>query len=251
MEEIKTGRQKMVPWKKYRVPEDMLDLMGKLEAVFPPDQVSITVAGRAIEPVTDLGHAGRELWFSIQYGVKDRREALASLWSQLVPMGLTPWTRYPIPHPEDHVFHVFGVWQRVYDRLIAEGRGHLAWPSLCAAALCDVGLWRGNKKVERSVQTQLHRIGHSPGNIDGRIGKKTLAALRGAGLSDVPLKEALVILNKRAEARISKRPRKQGHVVLPGIDFTVHSFGGVTHLTKPGGADLAITGPGRVVVDLR
>jgi len=244
-------RQNLVTWNGFKIPEDSFPLFQSLESTLPSDDIEIQVPGGMLGPITELGNAGREVWLLFKNKPARRDDALALLWSQVVPLGLTPWMRYPISHSEDHVFHVFGCWQIVYDRLIAEGRGHHAWTSLCVAALCDVGAWTGNKLVERSVQTQLHRIGHSPGAIDGRIGDRTLAALRAAGLGEIPLKDSLGELNSRKSVKVPRRARKQGHIVLPGIDFSVHSFGGVTHLTQPGGAGLGITGPGRVVIDVR
>ena len=108
---------------------------------------------------------------------------LRSLWSIAIPLGFTPWSRWPVPGELDDLFHFAGPWQQVVDRLLAEGRGELAWQSACCAASCDVGAWKGDRELERFVQAQLHRVGANPGSLDGVVGRRTVDALNSIGLS--------------------------------------------------------------------
>lgn len=176
---------------------------------------------------------------------------LAKLWGVAVPLHFTPWDRNPVPSPTDQVFHFLGPWETLYQRLIASGRGEHAWASTCVAAQCDVGVWEGNRELERFVQAQLHRIGQNPGPIDGQIGPQTVAAIHALGLKDV---RDLTLLAKELESRptgvISSANRVYGHVVVPGRDLSVSTFGKIKSTKTKNGVALTIDGPGRVVVDI-
>lgn len=175
---------------------------------------------------------------------------LAALWSMTVPLGLTPWNRYPVPGHKDHQFHNFGPWKPLMDRLLAEGRGHLAWPSVCCAAQVDAGIWKGDKTVERFVQAQLHRIGYNVGPVDGIIGPRTAQAIETMGLSGIPLKQIAETLVDREPPTPSKRDSSTGHIVVPGRSLSVASFGDVRTVQTNNGVSLDVRGRGRVVVDI-
>jgi hypothetical protein len=170
----------------------------------------------------------------------------------MVPLGFTPWLRYPVVGDHDMMFHFLGPWKLIYERLIAEGRGHLAWPSVCAAAQTDVGTWKGDKTQERSIQAQLHRVGHNAGPINGIMDTVTIAALDAAGLTGVPMADALKRLCEMPNAlpMKSEQGRTQGHIVLPGQQMTVMAYGGIRAVRTTQGAALTVDGPGRLVIDI-
>ena len=147
-------------------------------------------------PHLSMRITGREFYLSVEKeGVKDPMEKLALLWSIAVPLGFIPWMRYPVASEgQDQVFHYLGPWAEIGDYLHGGGRGDLAWPSVVAAAQCEVGRWEGSRRLERTVQTHLHRLGIHSGPVDGTIGELTLAALRALGLGGLSSQEALEVL---------------------------------------------------------
>lgn len=197
--------------------------------------------------------AGRELNLRIQFPDREtsREEEVATLWGLAVPLGFTPWNRYPVPGAGDEVFHFLGPWQGLYDHLASEGRGELAWSSVCAAALCDVGRWKGTKMMERFVQAQLHRVGLPCGPIDGQIGPKTLAAIQALGLKGLALGEVARQLLYWEVAEPVEEERRFGHVLLPGREVAVSSYGKIATQRTKGGVALTVDGPGRVIIDVR
>jgi hypothetical protein len=175
---------------------------------------------------------------------------LRSLWSIAIPLGFTPWSRWPVRGDLDDLFHFAGPWQQVVDRLLAEGRGELAWQSACCAAACDVGVWDGDRDLERFVQAQLHRVGANPGAVDGVVGRRMAAALSSVGLAG-DLDAAAAELSGRtgpSGARPDPSGRWTGHVSIPGMT-SIATYGKAASVRIPGGAALTIEGPGRVVID--
>lgn len=176
---------------------------------------------------------------------------LARLWAVTVPLQITPWDRDPLPSATEHVFHYLGPWQTLYQRLIASGEGEHAWVSACIAAQCDVGVWEGDRKIERFVQAQLHRIGQNPGPVDGRIGPRTVAAIHALGMKSLKdLKVLAEELKNRQTGVISSRNRVYGHVVVPGREMSVAAHGKVRAVKTAQGVALTVDGPGRVIVDI-
>lgn len=201
---------------------------------------------------------GREVYLRVEIlkdeeGDASRREReLAMLWAMAVPLGLVPYTRYPLPGPHDAVFHCFGEWNILMDNLLGAGRGEAGWPAFCCAAQLDVEKWEGPRPTERLVQAHLHRLGFNVGAVDGILGNKTQGGLRAAKLHSMPLSQAA--------ARIVEEPPHvpkildravQGRVEAPDVDFSIHSYGQVRATRTVRGADLQISGPGRVVLDVR
>ena len=180
-----------------------------------------------------------------------RREAeIATLWGLAIPLRFLPWKRHPTPGGGDTVFHFLGPWATLHDHLLSEGRGEIAWASVCAAAQVDVGSWEGTKNVERFVQAQLHRLGFACGPVDGEIGQRTLGALRSLGMQGMSLKEMAQALSKARDPRKHTSKRRLGHVVLPGEDVSVVSYGEVAVARTPHGAEVTVDGPGRIVVSV-
>ncbi len=207
-------------------------------------------------PAWSLIPAGREILLDLRFkedkGSEEskRERELAMLWGLVVPLGFTPWSRYPLPAPGDNVFHYFGPWQTLYDHLIGEGRGEAAWPSLCAAAQCDVGAWEGPQAVERTVQAQLHRVGTNVGPVDGIIGQRTLEGLKRLGLQGQKLMDAVEKLLSFDNAPRDPQERQFGHVVIPGHNSSIVCSGQVYSTKTAQGAALTIEGPGRVIIDV-
>lgn len=199
-----------------------------------------------------LRPAGREVYLRL---LNERGEnELALLWELAVPLGFVPWLRFPVPdaHGLDTVFHHPGEWAMLVDALHAEGQGEQAWPSLCAAAQVDAGVWGGDKPVERFVQAQLHRLGVSCGPVDGVVGGRTLAALKSLGLGGRALTEVAEKLAGMAphagtgKSEKRTRARQQVHVVVP---TPVKSEGFVTgsllSSRTPQGYTVNVGGPGQ------
>lgn len=195
--------------------------------------------------------AGREVWLSASpaSGPRDDAQALAMLWSLAVPCGLTPWLRFPVPGPYATVFHCMGPWQALVDRLLAEGRGHLAWPSACAAAQLDVGQWQGDKTETRLLQAQLHRVGLNCGAIDGVVGPRTQAAIMAVGLPSDPTAR-LEALFAAEPNQVAASERGHGLLSIPGRFLALTPSGGVVVERTPTGAALTVTGSGRLIVDV-
>ena len=197
-----------------------------------------------LPPALSLRPAGREVVLGF-----DSEEGLATLWGAAIPCGFVPFDRYPVPGPTAGVFHFLGPWQRLFDSLLGEGRGEVAWESVCTAAQVDVGTWQGDRPIERYVQAQLHRLGFPCGPVDGVINDRTLSSMRALGLMGMTLTGVAETLEQRSPVQAPEGTRRFGYVVAPGA-VSVVSTGGVATTRTPHGVTLTIDGPGRVVVDV-
>ena len=166
--------------------------------------------------------AGREVFLRLDHRIEfvDPQTALDALWSMAVKLRFTPWLRYPVADAVgDSIFHYMGPWQMLHDRLMAEGRGHLVWPSLCVATQCDAGVWTGDNVLVRSLQAQLHRIGYNAGPVDGLLNSRTNAAIEAAGLKNMAVRAALDCLLPMPSAipETSERGKRvQGNLLIGG-----------------------------------
>lgn len=204
---------------------------------------------RGHEPLSLL-KAGREVHFEFQKPGATPQDALHAAWGCAVPLGFTPKLRHPLIEPGCKVFHFFGPWQSLYGKLLAEGRGHLAFPSVCAAAQVDVGEWGGDKEEARFVQAQLHRIGRNPGPVDGVIGQRTAAAIESLNLARSSI--AVVAEHLRTANPPSQSSKEQrGHLLIPNKELVIQGHGGVKAWPMQNGAGIQVSGPGRLVVDVR
>jgi len=134
--------------------------------------------------------------------------------------------------------------------LMSEGRGHLAWPSVCAATQMDVGTWAGDNPDQRFVQGQLHRIGKNIGAVDGIIGPRTVEAMESLGLNRAVFVKVQEFLRTAEPPKSAPMIRTTGHVAIPGWDLNIATFGGVKSVQTRQGATLTIDGPGRVIIDV-
>jgi hypothetical protein len=193
--------------------------------------------------------AGRLFKISFYKGDVQEGRRIAFVWSLAIPERFTPWDRNPVPSETQGVFSYLGPWEILYERLVAEGRGDVAWLSVCVAAQCDAGVWEGDRPVERFVQAQLHRVGQNCGPLDGIIGPRTVAAIKALGLEGLKLEELAAELMGRYPAGVIRQDRKYGHLSL-GVPFTVETFGLVKKVRNPAGASFIIEGPGRILVEI-
>jgi hypothetical protein len=254
---------------------DTVDALRKLEQRVAKLSTSLTIQGRpqptmawgqvredpgplGLPPEWSAVSTGREIYLRLKMDKDEGSEAtrrereLAMLWGLVVPLGFTPYTRYPLPGPHDEVFHFFGEWTTMMDQLLGAGRGEAAWPGFCCAAQLDVGKWEGGRGTERLVQCHLHRIGYNVGAIDGIVGNKTQGALRAAGMHSLEMTEVAKQIVKMAP-HVPEILEKdvQGRLEMPGVDWSIHPYGQVRTTRTVRGADFHISGPGRVVIDVR
>lgn len=250
-------RLQLINYRGFPVTPDTRDALVKLEG-----RANETGKWRLVllgpSPGTGVGNphslapAGREVHFALRRSDKNEQEALNAAWACAVPLGFTPCDRWPRVTDTAHVFYFLGTWQSLNDRLLGEGRGHLAWPSVCAAAQVDVGAWKGDKAEERFVQAQLHRMGRNVGPVDGVIGPRTTAGVETLGMKQPTL--GLV----KEHVRVARTPESEpsptvgrGHLVLPGHKVRVQAFGGVkAQQNGESGAFLVANGQGRVVIEV-
>jgi hypothetical protein len=201
-------------------------------------------------PHLSMRPTGREVQLRLSIRDGSPQDELALLWGLAVPLGFTPWNRYPVPGDNDDLFHYLGPWQMLFDHLCGEGRGELAWPSVCCAAQSDTGTWEGDRRPERFVQAQLHRLGLHCGPVDGVIGERTTSALQALGMVGTTLEETAESLGKFKSPKTSTQGRRHGHIVIDGDDVAVFSFGKVATQRTKQGVSLTIDGPGKVVLDI-
>lgn len=201
--------------------------------------------------IVSMRPTGREVYLGVRFhgaGPDPMRE-LATLWGLAIPLGFMPWDRYPMPSKTAHVFHYLGPWTRLVSFLHGEGRGELAWPSLCAAAQLEVGTWEGDRPLERMVQMHLHRLGIHCGPVDGIVSENTLQPLRALGMGAMPLTDAVGALAAiKTPVPPKKKERQTGYLSMKGRLPEAFVDGGVqTTLTKQGLA-VSVDGPGRLVL---
>jgi len=201
-----------------------------------------------------LHPAGRQVQFRLlkpEGEDTDPQQALNAAWGLAIPLGFTPWNRYPIAGaPGDTVFHYLGPWRTISDRLMAEGRGHLAWPSVCCAAQVDVGVWKSLDVDRLFVQAQLHRVGRNCGPVDGVIGPRTTECIDTLGLKNSTFQKVAEHLQSMPSPQQERQCSQVGHVALPGQNLMVSTFGSIKAVRTPQGATLTVDGPGRVILDV-
>jgi hypothetical protein len=204
---------------------------------------------------TDLAPSGREICFEMKHidGFNtDTQDQINALWGLAIPMGFTPYNRYPLNDSISFMFHYLGCWQPLTDRILAEGRGNHLWSSLVCACLVDIGEWKGNKALVRMIQTQLHRIGYNCGIIDGIVGSRTLKCIQANNLQGLELSEIAEILIKADKKdQASSEKTTKGFVSLPNRQFQVTSYGKVLTVKNNNGVAIESgdTG-GRLIIDI-
>jgi len=245
-------RERLINFRGLLLTPDTAAATEKLLSLLDGNKWAATLRGPSAATLWDarsLILSGREVWIKVSHPEADAQSCLDALWGHAVPLGFTPWQRYPLTaSPGELVFDYFGPWQLLFDSLLSEGRGHQAWPSLCAAAQCDVGTWKGDKFEGRFIQAQLHRIGFPCGPIDGVIGARTMQAVTAAGLAAFSSQQLLERLCKMQPPQSSPQARRLGHLALPGQKLVLTTSGGVRATQTVMGALLTIDGPGQLIV---
>lgn len=201
-------------------------------------------------PELSLRPAGRELRLRVEAPGLSRQRAVELVWAAAVPCGITPWLRYPVSGVGDDVFHALGPWQILYDSLLGEGLGELAWPSLCAAAQADAGRWGGGREDVVFLQAQIHRLGVPCGPVDGEVSERVLSCVRALGIPPNLLpREAGLLLSRRETPRPRRSSRGVGFISLG--DGATATASGSAYLTRTAhGYAVTYDGYGRIVVDL-
>lgn len=234
-----------------------LEISGPQRTAMSWDGLSIASGFTKQPPHTSMWITGREVCISLRFkedpfadpNSKEARE-VAALWGLVIPLGFTPWDRYPVVTETRRVFHYLGPWHQLHDHLLGEGRGEYGWTSVVAACQLDVGTWGGDKPTERFVQAQLHRIGLNPGPVDGMIQDRTLATIKAAGLHGMSMSELAKVLAEKQTIGPVRDDRTTGYVVIPNRKFSLAPFGGVKAVRTPTGAAITVDGPGRLVIDV-
>lgn len=239
----------------YVTPDLITPLNMLLEKVKTFDNLKLSFQKPELDPLLSGEYSMLETGREVRLIVKDEdltlEEELGLMWALAIPLKFTPIERYPIPGPRQSVFHFLGPWALLYERLLAEGRGELSWPSVCIAAQCDVGAWKGDKPVERNVQAQLHRVGINCGPIDGIIGPRTVTGLKAARLSNISLETAEKELREQPSAVLKMNKKNvYGHLVIQNTEYSVNTFGRITSTRVNNGTAFVVQGPGRIVVDV-
>ena len=246
-------RTRLMTYKGMIVTPDVAKALGALEANASNNgkwRVRFIRSPMVHHSPISLEPAGRSVRFVLEKDGVDQQESLYAAWGFAVPLGFTPKLRDPLLDLDYDVFHYFGPWQAVYGKMLAEGRGHLAWPSVCAAAQVDVGVWQDDKAEARFVQAQLHRLGRNCGPIDGVVGQRTAAAIESLALPRGSL--AVVAEHLRVAGNpMATLTASRGHLHLPGHELVIAAHGGVKSWPMDNGAGFEVSGPGRIIVDVR
>jgi hypothetical protein len=203
-----------------------------------------------LPPPLSFRSTGREVGLRVEVleGSASREAEIAALWALAVPRGFIPWTRYPVPGAGDEVFHYLGPWAALGDFLQGEGRGDQTWPSMCAAAQCEVGTWEGGRAVEHLMQTHLHRLGIHCGPVDGFIGERTLSSLRALGLGGLTMADAVASLQKMTPPTVDTSDvQRAGHFSIEGSLPEAFTSGKVNTIRTQTGYAVAVDGPGRLI----
>lgn len=247
-------RIKCKTWKGIHLTPDALNAIQKLEEHAYKTwgwRLICDQAPQKVLPSTQsLASAGREVYMRLEHPThQNPQRALEALWGFAIPLGFTPWPRHPVlvGAAYEHVFHFLGPWQVVYDRMIAEGRGHLAWSSVRAAALSDVGAYAEPNKEGVFLQAQLHRVGQNPGAVDGVLGPRTAQAFQALELATGKRFTKAQWLAKLP----TFQPPKQSSLAIISCttNHQIQSFGEIQTIRSNQGAKVKINGPGRIVVD--
>ncbi len=247
------SRVSLVAYRSASVTPDVAEALRQAERATLPRGARLLIKA---SPQPEARHlslvpAGREVRVQLTLNPKPETTVeLALLWGILLPLGFTPKNRYPVPGPDDDVYHFLGPWQGLLDHLCGEGLGGEAWPSLSCAAQVDAGVWEGDRPIERFVQAQLHRLGLHCGPVDGIVTERVSLALRALGVSGMTLEETAAELGRYRVPPVDVTERRFGHIVVPGDDLTVVSYGKVLTTRTAQGVALTVDGPGRVILTI-
>jgi hypothetical protein len=214
------------------------------------------------DPKSLMSLAGREVTLKVKQSSLAEVENnlsyfISALWAIAVPLGFTPWNRYPTPTGDlnlDFKLHFFGPWYTIYEKICSEGRGESAWHSMQDASLVDVGRLEHSQVLEKFVQSQLHRWGYNCGLVDGVLGPRVQNCLKALNAPGLNLKDLAEYLKGESPADLKKHGAREtvyGQVVIPNYNFKVFTYGKVYSAGQASGsAALTVEGPGRVILDV-
>ena len=241
-------REKLISFAGVRTTADLKEALDKLEnRLGKLGDVRLKISTSS---ATSLGSLGRELLMELVSSKYTKEECVFLLWGNAIPCGFTPLDRFPnLPTETSAVFQYYGKWQVLLDNHLKEGQGEYAFDSLLVATACEIGAWKGDRGIERYIQAQLHRLGHSVGQLDGIIKDREQEAFRSMGLQGISLED---IAKRLYHTKKSITPRKEGkgYVVLPNIPHQVYSYGEVNTNRTANGVSISARGTGRIVIDL-
>lgn len=246
-------RVRLKVYKGLTVAPDVAAALRQLEARASGKGWRVKLVKPDVQPYSPLSllPAGREVCFVLEKDGVSQQESLYAAWGLAVPLGFTPKLRDPLVEADYMVYRYLGPWQALYGKLLAEGRGHLAWPSVCCAAHVDAGVWKGDKEETRFVQAQLHRVGRNCGPIDGVVGQRTAAAIESLALPRASLAVVAEHLLKASPPQPEEAKVVRGHLHIPGRKLVVQGHGGVKAWPMDNGAGFEVSAPGRIVVDVQ
>lgn len=171
-------------------------------------------------------------------------------WSLAIPLGFTPFIRYPMRMDGDDIYHYFGHWRAYYDGLCSRGMGGIAWREFITASLVETGQWSGTKRTERTVQANLAKLGLYFGPIDGMVNEETLSAIEAAGLSGKEITEVSTALEGREVQQEKHRGRSTGYILFQDASVAVSGYGSVSYSKTATGYAVTASGKCRLLVDI-
>lgn len=200
--------------------------------------------------------SGRELL--IRYSSKNSLnltvyEKICTVWSLAYPLGFLPYYRHPLPGEGSDLFHFFGTWQPIMERLYSEGSGEYAWSSMWYASMTDIGKIAHDGYLMFLIQGQLHRLGINCGPVNGVLTDRTKKSLQSLGLYGVTYENIAIELCSR-DPSTNKIQNNKGYLYLStaSIDreIDINQTGDVGVVNDPNGIKFNIgTGSGRITVD--
>lgn len=239
---------KLISFRGVRTTPDLKDALDSLEerlAKIGGVRLKLTTSD-----ASPLGSLGREIRMTLE-GDYAKEDLVCLLWGNAIPCGFTPLDRYPNLNTDTwNVFQFYGHWQMLLENHLKEGQGEFAFASLVCACKCELGVWDGDRALERAVQSHLHRVGYSIGVVSGAISEHDQRAFRSLGLGDLPLSKILERLEKIEKPKSVSQEKKTGYLVLPDIDHRVYAYGDVATSKTTNGVSITKRGLGRIIVDL-
>ena len=201
--------------------------------------------------------AGREIL--IRYSSKNTYnhsvyEKICIVWSLAYPLGFQPYFRHPLPGEGSDIFHFFGIWQPIMERLYAEGSGEYAWSSMWYAAMTDIGKIQDTEYLLFFIQGQLHRLGVNCGPILGKMTDRTKRGLQSLGLYGMSYENIAIELCSREPTSSYTSSTESGYLYLSTVsldrDLQVNQSGDIGVVNDPNGIKFNIgKGTGKITID--
>jgi len=180
-------------------------------------------------------------------------EKISLVWSLAYPLGFMPYFRHPLPGEGSDLFHFFGIWQPVMERLYSEGSAEYAWSSMWYAAMTDIGKISDEDYLMYFIQGQLHRLGINCGVINGKLTDRTKKCLLSIGLYGMSYENIAIELSSRDPSN-SISNKEAGYLYLSTVslerELQVNQSGDVGVVNDPNGIKFNVgKGNGKIVID--